>query len=119
MDERLKLAEAYYATARDLDSHGRHFIEVAAMLSSMADRMCELSISDKRERPRSLEERQPNSTRHDAGSNPAGDAITPSCCGMGAAVRAEICPLQAGPAEVPSTGSAPVEGQPDSAGDGT
>jgi hypothetical protein len=29
------------------------------------------------QRLRSLEERQPNSTRHDAGSNPAGGAITP------------------------------------------
>lgn len=47
MDERLKLAEAYYAVAQDLQDHGRQMLETANMLGTMADRICEASMRAK------------------------------------------------------------------------
>jgi hypothetical protein len=47
MDELLKLAEAYYATAQDLERQGTHYLQVAQMLSGIADRICEENMRRK------------------------------------------------------------------------
>ena len=47
MDERLKLAEAYYQVAADLRDNGRRMIDTADLLSSTADRMCEANMREK------------------------------------------------------------------------
>jgi hypothetical protein len=44
MDERIQLAESYYATAQSLEAQGRHLLDTAAMISRMADQMCEENI---------------------------------------------------------------------------
>lgn len=45
MDERL--AEAYYAVARDLQAHGQKMLETAEMLGTFADRLCEAHMRNK------------------------------------------------------------------------
>lgn len=41
MSELLELAEMYYAVAKDVESKARYALEVAAMLHSHADKLCE------------------------------------------------------------------------------
>jgi hypothetical protein len=45
-DARLKLAEAYYLVARDLEWHAQEFTRVADLLNIRADTICEQKISD-------------------------------------------------------------------------
>lgn len=46
MDDRLKLAEAYYATARDLQTQGQYYIQVAQMLNAIGDRLSETNMRE-------------------------------------------------------------------------
>lgn len=47
MDERLKLAESYYAVARDLQAQGQRMLDTADMLGATADRICEARMREK------------------------------------------------------------------------
>lgn len=49
MDERLKLAEAYYAVARDMQAQGERCLSYAKELGAIADRICEQNIAEKRQ----------------------------------------------------------------------
>lgn len=47
MDERLKLAEAYYMVASDLQRQAECILNMAKNLDRMADRMCEDNIRER------------------------------------------------------------------------
>ena len=47
MDDRLELAEKYYAVARHLESNAQGMLETAKYLNSVADKMCEESMRQK------------------------------------------------------------------------
>lgn len=56
MSELLELAEMYYAVAKDVESKARYALEVAAMLHSHADKLCEENM---KQQPASNPEGQP------------------------------------------------------------
>lgn len=75
MSELLKLAEAYYMVAHDLDLHAQEFARVANLLNRRADVYCEQNIAEAPERER------------------AGEVICPHCGrGYAKAAHPDQCP---------------------------
>lgn len=48
MDNRLKMAEAYYAVANDMKFQGERMLEIANVLGTMADSLCEANMREKK-----------------------------------------------------------------------
>ena len=56
MSELLKLAEAYYMVARDLDWHAQEFGRVAGLLNRRADAYCEQNMREAAEAERKADQ---------------------------------------------------------------
>ena len=51
MENKLSLAEAYYAVANDLHHQGRNYLEMAEKCGRIADALCEANMREKAKQP--------------------------------------------------------------------
>lgn len=56
MSEILKLAEAYYKVAANMEYHARRQLEIASELNRHADRLCEQNMRESKSPPQQKEQ---------------------------------------------------------------